>query len=500
MSDKILVVSIPRLEPHRPPISAAIVATVCENHGHQVEAVDLNIKFYHYCKDQEINYYSFDSVWDKYRLPTQQELDFVDNFIIKFQTDYNLSSYKYIMLSVFGMSNHFFADRLLAKIGPNRPFKILVGGSGAFTSIKGNTLESFVGYFKRVNLIDDYIKGECEETLPLYLDGLNGKGINNLDPAQIENLDTLPLLDYKHFDLDAYDYIEKVRDIYIEGSRGCVRKCTYCDVASFWPKYRFRSGEHIAREIIHNYEYHGVQKFYFTDSLVNGSLKSFSNMCEILTNYQFADQIKWGGQFIFRNKKTVSPEHFEMISKAGGGTFYVGIETGSDRIRQEMGKNFTNDDIEYQLEQFQKNKLHCTFLMFPGYVTETLQDHQETLAMLPRWKKYVASGTINGLELGQPLLILEETPLSRMIDTYKIKFVDSQEIAINGLWRSEINPDLDFVERVKRQLEIYEHAAEHKWPIWRFTSRVIALKNLLESFYSIQDVSPGYKTIMMKTL
>jgi hypothetical protein len=494
---KILVLSIPRLEPHKPPISSSIVATTCSRLGHEVVLKDLNIEFFHYCQEHNQNYFDFDKIWDQYTPATAEEDAFIDAFIELFATTVPLNTFDYVMLSVFGMSNHYFAQRLLKRIAPARTFRILVGGSGAFVSIYGQGLEPAVAVYKKHNLIDDYIKGECEVALEYYLKGEPYPGINNFDPVQIEDLDSLPLVDYQFVDLDRYNYLDGVKQIYIEGSRGCVRKCTYCDVAAFWPKYRFRSGKHIAQEIISNYERFGVRKIYFTDSLVNGSLKAFSQMCEVLSNYQYSQDIKWSGQFIFRNRRTVSPEHFEMIGKAGGDVFYVGVETGSDRVREAMGKPFTNDDIEYQLEQFHRNNLRCTFLMFPGYVTETEQDHADTVAMFARWQRYVATGTINGLELGSPLIIPEKTPLSRMVSELEIQFLNSDTTSTAPYWISGLNPRFDFVERVKRQLELYETAAKYHWPIWRFSSRVQELEWALQNFYQTRKQNPTYKTIQI---
>jgi radical SAM superfamily enzyme YgiQ (UPF0313 family) len=491
---KILVLSVPRIEPHRPPLGVSILATVCENAGHDVTLVDLNIKFFNHCKKHNFDYFNFDDIWDSYRTATDVELKFINDFINQFTIDYNLNSYNYVMLSIFGMSNHTFAEKLLEKIAPNRRYKILVGGSGAFISLK-NSKQILVDNFKSRNLIDDYIRGECEESVPQYLrDGL-GNGINNNNFSQITNLDSLPILSYKFLNLDEYDYLADKKSVYIEGSRGCVRSCTYCDVVAYWPKYRFRSGKHIASEIIKHYETHGIVDFYFTDSLVNGSLKAFSDMCNTLSNYNFVEKISWSGQFIFRDRRNVPPEHFEMISKAGGNTFFVGIETGSDRIRKEMGKNFTNEDIEYQLEQFHKNKLKTTFLMFPGYVTETQEDHNDTLIMLKRWQKYVANGVINGLELGSPLIFLENSPLAHMIDQYKIKFLDLKTHSSKKFWISEDNPDFNFIVRVERQLEIYEEAIKYNWPIWRLSSRVESLLNSVKSFYSNIDKNATYEKL-----
>ena len=490
----ILVLSIPRIEPHRPPLGVSILGTVCENAGHNVTVADLNIKFFNHCKTHGVDYFNFDDIWDSYREETLAESKFIDQFIVQFINDYNLNSYDYIMLSIFGISNHIFAEKLLEKIAPNRNYKILVGGSGAFISLK-NSNSIVVDNFKRRNLIDDYIRGECEESVLQYLQHGNGSGINNSNFKQISNLDSLPILSYKFLNLDEYDYLNNKKSVYIEGSRGCVRSCTYCDVVAYWPKYRFRSGKHIASEIIKHYETHGVTDFYFTDSLVNGSLKAFSEMCNVLANHNFTDKISWSGQFIFRDRRSVQPEHFEMIAKAGGDTFFVGIETGSDRVRKAMGKNFSNDDIEYQLEQFHKNKLKTTFLMFPGYVTETIEDHNDTLNMLQRWQKYVANGVINGLELGSPLVFLENSPLAHMIDEYKIKFLELDNISNKRFWIREDDPEYNFITRVERQLELYEEAVKYNWPIWRFTSRAESLLNSVKTYYKNIENNAEYKKL-----
>ena len=60
---KNLVLSIPRLEIHRPPISTAIVANAIKQKGHPVQCLDLNIKYFHFLEDRNL-YYKMDDVWD----------------------------------------------------------------------------------------------------------------------------------------------------------------------------------------------------------------------------------------------------------------------------------------------------------------------------------------------------------------------------------------------------------------------------------------------------
>lgn len=477
MFKKILILGVPRMEPHRPPVAPVIIGTVCKNLGYNVEVRDLNIEFYKYCQENKIDYYSFNPIWDRYTDPTAEYNFHSGIFLDKFFKDNN--DYDLLMISVFSVASHLFTLQILEKISPNRNFKIVVGGAGAFSNYKS---VPFVDYLNQHNLIDFFIKGEAEVALPHLLEGLPFTGINNYNTQQLDNLDNNSILDYGLVNLDPYDYLDNVKSVYIEGSRGCVRDCTYCDVGAYWPKYRYRSGNHIAKEIIHNYENFGIKSFYFTDSLVNGSFKAFDEMCTVLANYKYADQIKWKGQFIFRDKRTVKPEYFEKIKKAGGEEFFVGLETGSDKIRKEMGKGFTNDDTEYHLEHFSKNRIKVTFLMFPGYVTETIDDHNETLKLFPRWQKFVADGTITAMEFGSPLIFLSGTPIERKIDEWGIKFMNDKP----NHWYSTVNPDLDFPERVRRQCELYEAAIKYKFPIWRLTSRAESLYESLKYYYDTE--------------
>ena len=169
-----------------------------------------------------------------------------------------------------------------------------------------------------------------------------------------------------------------------------------------------------------------------------------------------------------------------MISEAGGNFFYVGLETGSDRLRFDMAKKFTNDDIDFNLEQCSQNNIRIMPLMFTGYVTETLEDHYDNLKIFQRWQRYVADGTINAVELGSSLVILPGAPVERMVESHDIRFVhDTTGEANLKLWYSMANPELTLRERIRRKLEIHETAIRHHWPVWRQESRLNDLKQLI---------------------
>jgi len=484
---KNLVISVPRLEIHRPPISTAIIAEVIKIHGHEVEALDLNCELFHYLGNRQA-YYDHDEIWDRERTATFNELKNIIKFIQQHLK--TIGNYERIWISVFGSSGHVFSELLLKLIKKHLDIKqVIIGGQGAWNADLTNRKEGFGYRMKKKGLCDVYLVGEGEHTVKKVLDGkLTGPGISDEHPLQLDNINDLPFPNYGFYDLDRYDYLTGNKEVFIVGSRGCVRRCTYCDVARYWPKFRFRSGQNIADEMIQHYERHGVTDFYFTDSLVNGSMKAFNDMCESLAKYnsQHKAGFRWKGQFIFRPKNQLPQDHFATVAAAGGKEFYVGVETGSDKIRWEMDKKFTNEDIDFQLEEFNKHGINVFFLMLIGYVTETITDHHDTLKMFQRWQKYVATGTIKGIDLATGLMFLSETPLERQIDEHGVYFLKKEaspdDTPSTALWQAKNNPDLDVAERIRRRIETHEEAIKYNWPIWRGEQRLKVVKLMANDY------------------
>lgn len=503
---KNLIINVPRLEIHRPPIGTAIIANAIKSAGFDVEALDLNCEFFHWLGNRDA-YYAYDEVWDNERSLKLKEIKNIIRFI-KEKSFKKINENNRIFISVFTNSSHLFTIILCKIIRKYFKNKIIVlGGPGVKTSDISEKKITFGEKLKNQKLCDIYIVGEGEKTVIDVCNGIDiGPGINNIFPKQLENLDSLPFPDYSFYDLDRYDYLSKQKEFFIVGSRGCVRHCTYCDVGKYWPKFRFRSGKNIAGEMIGHYEKHGVSKFYFTDSLINGSMKAFLEMCEVLANYNTRNKSKfsWGGQFIFKPKNQLPVDYFKIIRAAGGEEFYVGVETGSDKIRWEMDKKFTNDDITYHLEEFSNNHLSVIFLMLIGYVTETIEDHKETLKMFAKWQKFVAKGVIKGINLGVSLVYLEGTPLESQIKDHGVFFLHNNQLSEKVdpmLWESNYNKPLNIPERIRRRIETHKEAIKYNWPIWRGTQSLNHVWNLLIKYEKILlKIDPGINKICTKGL
>lgn len=467
---KTLVCSFPPLDSSRPPLAGAIVANICKIQGHDVRTVDLQYQLTAWLKRNHCPANFFDDVFYEHT-PSfdQSQLDLLKIFIKEQLDVLKVDDYDYIVCSLFSYLAQQFAREFLQMLRPNTKAKIIIGGAGLVHLGNFNIdplKQNFAEEMKSLRFIDEFIVGEAEHALPMYFDQGSGPGIGNNNFKQIDQLDDCPWPDYSFYDLKHYGSGVENTELCIIGSRGCVRNCTFCDVAKTTPKYRYRSGKNIAQELIHHYETHGISNFYFTDSLVNGSYKAFEQMCEALANYKFANEIKWSGQYIIRSKETTPTDHFYMLKQSGCRNLFVGIESGSDRVRFELGKKFTNNDIEFYLENFAHFGIQVLFLFFSGYVTETEKDHAETLQMFKRWQRYVATGTIVGIETLNILTILPGTPLEEIARKNKFLFLHDQGSLSLRHWINPELPNFDFQARVLRHIEMIEEAIKYKWPLW----------------------------------
>jgi hypothetical protein len=360
--------------------------------------------------------------------------------------------------------------------------EVLLGGQGLAS-------ESWVQKQVSEKKADHFLIGEGEITFRRFLQGArSGPGINNFDFQQVDDLDQHCVIpDYRGLPLEQYPYLTSRPDLFITASRGCVRNCGYCDIGYLWKKYRYRSAQHVAEEMITQYQRHGIRDFFFTDSLINGSMKMLNELCDKLIDYQSRNPMadfKWRGQYIFRPRATVTEQHIEKMAAAGVTYLIVGLETGSDRVRFDMNKKHTTEDAEWFLEMFKKYGIQCRLLMLTGWVTETLEDHTDTMMLFQRWQKYVASGTISGIELGSTLTILEHSPIGQQVSNLGLTFINDKSY----LWYNPGNPDLTIGERMRRRIELHKEAMRYNWPITRSAYRLGTIKrSLLEAVEALEQ-------------
>lgn len=488
----ICLINLPRFEIHRPPLSLAILSALCDQEQVSYNCVDLALLIWQRLPNDFVDIDNF-CITKHIEPDVLQRLEaLIEDTVVTQLQEYPDTTFSLSLLSMWSQP---IAELFARSVKKHSNNEVLMGGQGL-------TDPAWTEQLKQQKLLDVFIVGEGEISYRRFLQGdRSGPGINNYNFEQINDLDQHCVTpNYSKLPIDQYPYLTSRAELYINGSRGCVRNCGYCDIGHQWKKYRYRSAAKIAEEMIAQYQRHGITDFFFTDSLINGNMKMLEELVDILIDFKEKNpdaDFKWRGQYIFRPINTIKEEHIRRMAQAGIDFLIIGLETGSDKVRLDMNKKHTTDDAEWYLEMFKKYGISCRLLMITGWVTETLKDHQDTLQLFSRWQKFVASGTITGIELGSTLMILEHAPIGHDVDQYKIHMLNDDP----WLWQSETNPDLTIAERVRRRIETHREAIKYKWPITRSLYRLSTIKrNLINGIEYLQSGSRTKKkrTILLK--
>jgi radical SAM superfamily enzyme YgiQ (UPF0313 family) len=387
-----------------------------------------------------------------------------------------------IGISVFSHESQRFAEDLCyaIKIRSNR--HILVGGSGI--SIRQNQYGKKWGELMiDSQLVDCALEGEGELVI-VDLVANQKKGFVKTTQIDNEELADLPVPNFDDYQLNDYGPVEKL-SLPITSSKGCVRSCSFCDVGAIWPKFRYRRGTNVAEEMIGIYRSYGIKNFTFTDSLINGGLKPFREMNDVLAR-DLPDTLHYSGQFICRDQQSMPEKDFELMKKGGCRLVGIGIESGSESVRNHMKKNFSNNDIDYTAEQCLKHNIKQIWNIIVGYPTETDDDWQQTLALV---RKYQSQKDLIKIAPVGVFQLLQHTPITQK---NSLESLEIEMHVVNGYseynWVSGLNPKNNLRQRVQRWFDLIEllESVDMLATNSRVKEKSIIIKQQLE-FYESSD-------------
>lgn len=484
----ILFINVPQISLVYPPAATSLLKGICEHHGYRARVIDFNLQLYYECTDQQISqeldqYFSLN---DEDVVLTESAQNYLNQYYQYTVSEILKINPRFLGISVFTFQCQIFTKQLLTRLRPVFDNKILVGGAGLSSNGIASAQNDFGTGLLAEHLVDYYIRGEGDHVILNLLRNEPAPGINNDNQVQIDNLDDIPYPNYDDVIGLPYRYTTGSPQIPITGSRGCIRKCSFCDIHVAWKKYRYRSGHNVAKELVYHYQKYDVKNFWFTDSLINGSMKSFREFCQCLVDFYQENQLpmryfNWGGQFIVRNRQSMTEQDYKLAASAGMNGVAMGIESLSESVRNHMQKGFTDQDLDYTLEQMHVNNMNCYFLMIVGYPTETQQDFQYGIQKFTEYKKYALDGTIYGVNLGSTASIDEGTPLWHQIDELDMD-PDRHNLGYN--WLSMANPDLTLRERIRRRIILQETLMELGYKIWNGDNQLLKLQ---EAYQKIHD-------------
>jgi len=204
------------------------------------------------------------------------------------------------------------------------------------------------------------------------------KGAIKITPPRpaLHNLDELPLPAYDLVDTRKYSNLLACTDrsVVIMTSRGCPRRCVFCDMRK--TTYRFRSPCNIMEEIIF-WVQQGVREFFIQDDNFTISRRRTIEFCKLLIEADLGIAYKISSRVDY-----LDDEILGYLKKTGCYSIYFGVESGSQRILDYLEKGITVQDIKNAFQSAHKFGIDCCAYIMIGVPSETKQDVDETMNLI----------------------------------------------------------------------------------------------------------------------
>lgn len=329
-----------------------------------------------------------------------------------------------IGLSILSTTTYPTARNMAKRLKVEAPqIPIIVGG--AFATMNADRI------LRDCPDIDCVVVGEGEELLPEYLNNLHDPGsvaglvwrhadeiVRNTPRPLIRDLDQYPYPDRTSLPID---YIESLpldvpavlsldKFCTMQTSRGCPYSCIYCDIPSLSRgKWRCRSPEHVLGEMQQLNDM-GYRSIYLTDDHFLLKRERIKAICSGIIERKL--EFRWGCE---GRVDSAAVDQLPMMSKAHCNFLAFGVEAGTQKVLNRLGKKQTLAQVEHAVSEAKRHgiaRVHGFFVI--GCPDETGEEVMESFRFAarleldtfgfnrlcayrgtPLWKEYISRGIID---------------------------------------------------------------------------------------------------------
>ena len=258
---------------------------------------------------------------------------------------------------------------------------IILGGAGP-TYVAGPLMAAF-------DHIDAVVRGEGEVTVAELMTAVRSRGRKGLagiagvtarvdgevvvgpERPRIADLDTLPWPEGAAWDPAPYDSVSLVT------ARGCPFHCSFCSVVAGWGRTVRR---HSVQRVVDNIAWLLARKpgafVHLEDDTFTLDRQRVLAFCEVLKAQ--LPGIEWG---CTARLDGLDEALVTTMAEAGCRSMFLGIESGSDRVRAKVHKSFSSTEVIARIAMLTRY-VQVTAHYIWGYPFETVDDLHETFLQI----------------------------------------------------------------------------------------------------------------------
>ncbi len=263
---------------------------------------------------------------------------------------------------------------------------------------------------KKCPYLDIVVRGEGEITFKEILNSLKKSGENvdllnsilgltyrrkdekivqNPPRPLIPNIDDLLIPSFDLINWDEYKY-GKLRYGVIMTSRGCPFNCVFCSSSlQFGKKWRGHSVERVIKEIKILHDDFNISEIEFLDDTFTLNRKRAQQISDEMVKEGI--DVSWSAS---SRVNTIDRKTAEKMKKAGAHTIYFGIESGTQRILNFIGKGITLEQAIKAVKTVVKVGLNSLGSFIIGFPIEKKDDIYRTVKFAKKLNVSYAQFTI----------------------------------------------------------------------------------------------------------
>jgi p-methyltransferase len=264
----------------------------------------------------------------------------------------------------------------------NSKVKIVVGGPLISNHSRNNTGDAFKAALSDMGADIYVIEGQGETTLSQVVGCLKNGGSLEKVPniVYFENGElhkTSVIAENNSLDENVINWLG-FRDedlgptIQTRTARSCAFKCSFCNYPTRAGALTLTSLDILERELDSIMELGNVQNVVFIDDTFNVPFPRFKSICRLMIKKKFP--FNWFSYFRCSNSDL---EAIELMAESGCKGVFLGIESGSPRILENMNKSATIEKYAKGIEMLREHNIMTfgSFIIgFPGETDETVQE------------------------------------------------------------------------------------------------------------------------------
>ena len=447
---RISIVQAPRWNINQPALAVGVLTGIMRGNNFTVFPHDFDIDFFHTANESD------KAFWEDRNETFWADENKVSSLINKYPTFQiyclvNILKNNPQLVGFSVQSKSRFLSLLFAeKIKKIRPDIYIVLG-GPETSLGSKIM------LEPYPFIDAIFIGEADISFPIFTKTLNlqtkecaitpgviyrnGNG-EIIDCGNVEKLpkveDIMPA-DFSDIDFQKYRVPNSVNLIM---SRGCVNRCSFCNEAPIFKRYRSYKAGRAYEEIINvikNTNIGPSPRISYNDSLINGNLRDLEEFCDLLIERPI-EGLTFSGMMLVR--KQMTEQLIEKLAKAGLAEVFLGVETGSREVLKIMRKNFDLEDVERIVESMSRHGIKVAIFFMVGHPGESEIEFYNSLNFMRKLAQNAAQFSVNITQ------ILENSDINKNPEKYNVTDIKPIDwVADNGANTYEVRRQRQLISR-----------------------------------------------------